>query len=532
MLNGCEALLKVVKHKTCNSSVGLPLATVDLLSMNEKYIRLLIAISSIAVLGLIAIQVYWVRNSFTLKEQQFSINVNKALLDVVRLIEEKEMMDINVNKVEHPGMAISSDSENAIVIDHGDGGVSISSLTEERSIEDSTFQAQLNEQGVDHSQILEQSGLLEDIMGGLLDLEIYRNISERIDTSFIDSLVHEELEKRGIRARLVFGVFNKYGKAEVLPARAAEYEQQFSNDSYKALLFPNDPLQETNYLRVYFPQQKNYLIGQMWTMLAVSGLLLLVIMFLFSYSIGTIYKQKKLSDIKNDFINNMTHELKTPIATISLACEALNDPDMMRSEKGMSTYVNMIGEENKRLGLLVEKVLRTAIFEQGEMQLQVNRINLHEVIQNVIRNISIQVTGKKGKIITHLDADNPVIYGDHLHLSNVIYNLIDNAIKYCNDSPVVEITTSDESSGIAIAFKDNGIGISRENQSRIFDKLYRIPTGNVHNVKGFGLGLSYVKGVVEKHGGRVKVESELKKGSTFTIHLQHEHEKVNQDSAM
>jgi two-component system, OmpR family, phosphate regulon sensor histidine kinase PhoR len=500
--------------------------------MNEKYIRLLIAISSAAVLGLIAIQVYWVRNSFTLKEQQFSINVNKALDEVVRLIEEKEMMDINLNKIEHPGMAISSENDHTIVIDHGDGGVSIRPLGETQSFQDSSFQAQLNEQGVDHSQILEQSGLLDDIMGGMLDLEIYRDIAERVDTAFIDSLVYEELEKKGIKARLVFGVFNKYGKAEVLPIHAKEFEQQFLTESYKALLFPNDPLQEINYLRVYFPQQKNYLIGQMWSMLAVSGLLLLVIMFLFSYSIGTIYKQKKLSDIKNDFINNMTHELKTPIATISLACEALNDPDMMKSEKGMSTYVNMIGEENKRLGLLVEKVLRTAIFEQGEMQLQVNRINLHEVIENVIRNISIQVTGKKGKIITHLDAANPVIYGDHLHLSNVIYNLIDNAIKYCHESPIVEITTRDESGGIAIAFRDNGIGISRENLSRIFDKLYRIPTGNVHNVKGFGLGLSYVKGVVEKHGGRVEVESELKKGSTFTIHLQHEHEKVNPDSSL
>ena len=437
-------------------------------------------------------------------------------------MEEKEMMDINMNS----GMAISSDSENAIVINHGSQEVSIGSISGESALKDSSFQAQLQEPGVDHSQILEQSGLLDDIMGGLMDLEIYRNIADRIDTSFVDSLIQEELEKRGIRANLVAGVFNKFGKTEVLYGEAKMYENSLK-ESYKVLLFPNDPLQDTNYLRVYFPHQKNYLISQMWAMLAVSGLLLLVIMFLFSYSIGTIYKQKKLSDIKNDFINNMTHELKTPIATISLACEALNDPDMMRNEKGMSTYVNMIGEENKRLGLLVEKVLRTAIFEQGEMQLQVNRINLHEVIQNVIRNISIQVTGKKGRIVTRLEAKDPVIYGDHLHLSNVVYNLIDNAIKYCQDSPIVEITTRDETNGIAVAFRDNGIGISRENQARIFEKLYRIPTGNVHNVKGFGLGLSYVKGVIEKHGGRVEVESELKKGSTFTIHLQHEHEKVN-----
>jgi two-component system phosphate regulon sensor histidine kinase PhoR len=263
----------------------------------------------------------------------------------------------------------------------------------------------------------------------------------------------------------------------------------------------------------------------MSAMLATSGALLLVIMLLFSFSIRTIYRQKKLSEIKNDFINNMTHELKTPIATISLACEAMNDPDMQKSTRAMSTYIGMINEENKRLGVLVENVLRTAIFEQGEMQLRVNKVNIHTVIEQVIRNIEIQVKKKKGQIIQHLDASNPVIEGDNLHITNVIYNLIDNAIKYSEISPTVEIFTRDEMNGVAIAFRDNGIGITRENQRKIFDKLYRVPTGNVHNVKGFGLGLSYVKGVIEKHGGTVDVESEVKKGSTFTIHIPRTYEK-------
>jgi signal transduction histidine kinase len=175
--------------------------------------------------------------------------------------------------------------------------------------------------------------------------------------------------------------------------------------------------------------------------------------------------------------------------------------------------------------VLVENVLRTAIFEQGEMQLRINKVNLHEVIEQVIRNIEIQVKKKKGQIIKHLDASNPIIEGDHLHITNVIYNLIDNGIKYSETEPTIEIYTRDELSGIAIDFKDNGIGISRENQRKIFDKLYRVPTGNVHNVKGFGLGLSYVKGVIEKHNGTVEVESEVKKGSTFTIHIPRKYEK-------
>jgi two-component system, OmpR family, phosphate regulon sensor histidine kinase PhoR len=247
--------------------------------------------------------------------------------------------------------------------------------------------------------------------------------------------------------------------------------------------------------------------------------MLLVIISLFLYSIRTIQKQKKLSDIKNDFINNMTHELKTPIATISLACEALNDEDMRRSEKAMQLYVGMINEENKRLGVLVENVLRTAIFEQGEMHLRVQKFDLHEVIRQVIRNIEIQVQKKKGDLTMHLYAENPIVEGDQLHITNVVYNLIDNAIKYSESNPHVEITTRSAPNGITVAFKDNGIGISKENQKKIFDKLYRVPTGNIHNVKGFGLGLSYVKGVIDKHHGSVEVVSEAKKGSTFTLFI-------------
>jgi two-component system phosphate regulon sensor histidine kinase PhoR len=248
---------------------------------------------------------------------------------------------------------------------------------------------------------------------------------------------------------------------------------------------------------------------------------------LFSYSIRTIYRQKKLSDVKNDFINNMTHELKTPIATISLACEALNDPDMRAAEGSVKTYVGMISDENKRLGVLVENVLRTAIFEQGDMHLRIDTLNIHDIIKSVIRNVAIQVKQRQGSVMTQLNAVDPLIEGDALHLTNVVYNLIDNAIKYSDEKPVVQISTEDGENELIIRFADNGIGISRENQSRVFDKLYRVPTGNVHNVKGFGLGLSYVKGVIEKHHGAVKLDSEPKKGSTFTLHIPRIHEKEN-----
>jgi two-component system phosphate regulon sensor histidine kinase PhoR len=489
-------------------------------------LQILIALSTFSVAGLIVLQLYWVNNTFQLREQNFATNVSKALHRVADIIELEEAKEIANGAANPASVRVSGRGNKNIVIksrDKSSNYVANASLDESR---DSAFYNKLGDGGIDQSTILKQSGLLDDIMGGMMDVDIVaRSIAERVDTTRLDSLISSELENYGIKAGFEFAIFDKMRSPQVISEDNKEYVEQFVNDGYKCQLFPSDPYSDINYLRVWFPNQRGYLVRSMWTNLALSGVLLIVIMFLFSFSIGTIYRQKKLSDIKNDFINNMTHELKTPIATISLACEAMNDPDMQKSQRAMQTYIGMINEENKRLGVLVENVLRTAIFEQGEMQLRINKVNLHEVIEQVIRNIEIQVKKKKGQIIKHLDASNPIIEGDHLHITNVIYNLIDNGIKYSETEPTIEIYTRDELSGIAIDFKDNGIGISRENQRKIFDKLYRVPTGNVHNVKGFGLGLSYVKGVIEKHNGTVEVESEVKKGSTFTIHIPRKYEK-------
>ncbi len=489
-------------------------------------LQILIALSTFSVAGLIALQLYWVNNTFQLREQNFATNVSKALHRVADIIELEEAKKIANGAANPASVRVSGRGKKNIVIksrDKSSNYVANAKLDESR---DSAFYSKLGDGGIDQSTILKQSGLLDDIMGGAVDVDIVaKTIAERIDTTRLDSLISSELENYGIKADFKFAIFDKMRSPEVISEENQEYIEQFVSDGCRCQLFPNDAYSDINYLRVWFPNQRGYLVRSMWTNLALSGVLLIVIMFLFSFSIGTIYRQKKLSDIKNDFINNMTHELKTPIATISLACEAMNDPDMQKSQRAMQTYIGMINEENKRLGVLVENVLRTAIFEQGEMQLRINKVNLHEVIDQVIRNIEIQVKKKKGQIIKHLDASNPIIEGDHLHITNVIYNLIDNGIKYSETEPTIEIFTRDELNGIAVDFKDNGIGISRENQRKIFDKLYRVPTGNVHNVKGFGLGLSYVKGVIEKHNGTVEVESEVKKGSTFTIHIPRKYEK-------
>jgi two-component system, OmpR family, phosphate regulon sensor histidine kinase PhoR len=215
----------------------------------------------------------------------------------------------------------------------------------------------------------------------------------------------------------------------------------------------------------------------------------------------------------------MTHEFKTPISTVSLACEVLNDPDVSKTDELVHSYIDIISQENKRLGVLAEKILQTAILEKGQLNLRKENTDLHSVISDVIRKISIQIEIRDGNITTDFRATNPLIMADKVHITNVINNLLDNANKYTPKKPVIVVSTADHENGILLSIRDNGIGISKANQKKIFDKLYRVPTGDVHNVKGFGLGLSYVKFIVDKHGGEVSVDSEPGRGSTFRVWL-------------
>lgn len=254
-------------------------------------------------------------------------------------------------------------------------------------------------------------------------------------------------------------------------------------------------------------------------MFASSGFFILLITATFYYTINTIIRQKKVASIKNDFINNMTHELKTPISTISLACEALSDADIVQTPKLTANYVRMIGEENKRLATLVENVLQTAVLDKSEFTLQLVQVNMHDIIQKTVKSLGIHLERNKVKLKLVLNAETAVIAGDQIHLTNGIFNLLDNAIKYRQDFPEITVETSNKEGFFVLTISDNGIGIAGDQQSKVFEKLYRVPTGNIHNVKGFGLGLSYVKAIVAKHKGTIKLESEVRIGSTFIIKL-------------
>jgi two-component system, OmpR family, phosphate regulon sensor histidine kinase PhoR len=255
-------------------------------------------------------------------------------------------------------------------------------------------------------------------------------------------------------------------------------------------------------------------------MIGASIVFTVIIILAFYVTVRTLFNQKKLSEIKSDFINNMTHELKTPLATISLAIDALTNEKVIHDTDKIRYYSAMIKEENKRMNKQVEKILQAARLEKEEIKLNIQKLDAHQIIAKVAENLELQIHEKHGSLQLKLNAPNPVLWADEVHFSNIIFNLLDNAIKYSEKAPVIVVETLSGGTGqLSIKVADNGIGMDRETQSRIFEKFYRAHTGDIHNVKGFGLGLSYVKAIVDAHDGRVKVESAPGRGSTFTITL-------------
>jgi len=362
--------------------------------------------------------------------------------------------------------------------------------------------------------------LMEDRMFSLDD----RVSRKTTDIFLLDSLLRIEFTQRNMNTDWEFAVYNPFVKELSLKDKS-NHQEELLNPAlgFHFELFPDDMNAHPDFLLLYFPHEKQYLLGQVWPLVIISIILIIIIILSFTYTLIMYFRQGKLSELKTDFINNMTHEFKTPVSTISLACEALNDKDIQKSDELYQTYINIINEENKRLGLMAERILQSAALEKGDLVLHREMIDLHEVLTEVVRNIGIQIEIKDGQIIKDFHAANYMIEGDRMHLVNVVQNLLDNANKYTPVRPQIVVSTRDAVDGMVFSIQDNGIGISKADQKKIFDKLYRVPEGNIHNFKGFGLGLSYVKTVVESHGGNVKLESELKKGTKFEVFLPHHH---------
>jgi two-component system, OmpR family, phosphate regulon sensor histidine kinase PhoR len=468
--------------------------------MNKNLINLIIIIVSFVLLSLTLVQLYWVRNAINVERINFENKVNSAVQEVIYKL-EKEKTYNRLKQHLHSREQINFFSN---TLD---------------SLSNNFFQDVETLHNVSELQkIANQLKLARQVIGDLIGQDSSRRADNQINFNMLDSLLHLEISTQGINTKFEYGVYSS-ATGKMIFEKADEYKTRLMNEGLVFTLFPYDMVENPDYLMIYFPYEIRYLFKQMASIIFISLIIIVIILMLFIYVIRVIVWQRRLSEMKNDFINNMTHEIKTPISTISLACEALKEEEVKKNILLTDNYLRVINDENNRLGGIAEKILQAAIIEKDSFKLKREKVNVHDIIDMIISNIGIQIEVKDGKIVKNYGAIRPIINADKTHLTNAIMNLLDNANKYTPRKPVIGISTENYSEGIMICITDNGIGISKENQKKIFDKLYRVPTGNVHDVKGFGLGLSYVKNIVELHGGRISVESELKEGSKFCLLL-------------
>ncbi len=470
--------------------------------MNKKLLYGVAFLMSAALIGIMAVQFYLIGDAIKVKEATFVRDVNQAIGQVVVNLEKEEMQ----RQYEYHVRLMNQRANLMAVYDSLKRSIAIELQKPMTKDEYAAF--------IRRSTIAEEK--IQDMIFGYS--ETSGNIKE-LQPLHIDSLLSNEFRRYGIDTHFELGIYSPT-KNLMLFQKTGRYPQQLMEQSFAFDLYPTiSPAMFADKLLVYFPHEKRFLMKQMASLIFVTGALVLVIIAGFGATVWFILKQKKLSEMKNDFVNNMTHEFKTPISTIGLACEALRDPDVQKSEVLYSNYISIIDEENKRLGLMAEQVLQSAAHEKGVLLLKHDKIDLHEIAKDAVATKMLQAKSRSGHIFADLKAEDSMVMGDKVHLTNVVLNLLDNALKYTEEAPQIVVRSRNIPNAIELSVTDNGIGISKANQKRIFEKLFRVPTGNVHNVKGFGLGLSYVKAVVEKLGGTTGVHSELKKGSTFYIRL-------------
>ena len=463
---------------------------------------------SIALTGLMFIQGYWIRSAVKVDRANFVRAVNEAALDVITTLEKMDMArrfgQIGNQEMVPESSIIKVDSINQLLLKE------MRSISTKKDLE------------IFYNKFFMARELMEDRMFSL-DEKVFR---PKVDPDIVDSMLTAEFKARNMNTSWVFAIYNPFN-SEMTIKGGEEYKEELldATTSFHFEMFPDDMHTHPDFLLLYFPNERQYIIGQVWPLVAVSLFLIIIIILSFTYTLIIFFRQRRLSELKNDFINNMTHEFKTPVSTISLACEALNDQDIIKSEELYRSYIHIISEENRRLGVMAERILQSARMEKGDLQLNRELTDLHDILNEVIRNIGIQVEIKDGQIIKDFRASNSLIDADRMHIVNVVQNLLDNANLYTPVKPQIIVSTRDEQEGVVFSIQDNGIGISKSDQKKIFDKLYRVPEGNIHNFKGFGLGLSYVKTVVDQHGGWIRLESELKKGTKFEIFLPRNHQK-------
>lgn len=504
--------------------------------MKKSVIWLLTIVMSLTFGALLYFQIMYLENMVKMRDAQFSEAVMRCLSATSTFLERKEtlhFLEEDVNIIEsslYDDSSFANDGENIrYTVESPDGTVTKYTLAAEvdRSRQDpskigfpsptgSIESHYRNMQEVIRSQYLYQKGLLNEVILSILRDSSKRPAFERADSTVIKSFLTSELANNGLTVPFVFAVTSS--KGAILYATDG-YEDNPKTSMYSQILFPNTESQMR--LNVEFPTKSTYIFSSVRFIIPTLAFTL-ILLVIFLYTIILAFRQKKLSEMKTDFINNMTHELKTPISTISLAAQMLNDDSVRKSASSLKHLSQVITDESKRLRFQVEKVLQMSVFDNSGSALKFSEVNANAIINNVVHTFKIKVEKYGGSISSHLDAEDAVVNVDEMHFTNIIYNLLDNAVKYMREDaePQLSITTRNiDSDRLEIRISDNGIGIKREDLKKIFEKFYRVSTGNRHDVKGFGLGLAYVKKMVTIFNGAISVESDLGKGSTFIIIL-------------
>ena len=471
--------------------------------MNKKTIWVIIGLMSASLLGIVWLQMKWIRDSIITSEASFEKDVYEALEKVVDRLAQVEEQKIIA--------AVTNYKEERVQTTYIEGESSI-----QLSIRETKKTKYRNRESINY------------IIQKQLQLQQLLPLAERIDLKVLDKTLKKQLENQNIKGDYNYAVYStKEGNFVIKDnnylyvegpkvTNLTAYDDQLSRTPYKVNLFPNDNL-VNGLLLIHFPSKVSEIWSKVLPNLLASLVFLGIILFCFIYTIQVIFRQKKLSEMKTDFINNMTHEFKTPIATISLATDSIVSPRILSNGEKVKRFAKIIKQENKRMLSQVEKVLQMALLDKQDYTLKLTPVNVHNVINQAVNHTNLRVEKKGGLIKTAFKAINPTIEADLTHLSNVIHNLLDNANKYSPEKPEITVLTRNVPNGIEITIVDKGIGMNKESKKHIFDKFFRVHTGNLHDVKGFGLGLSYVKAMVDAHKGKIEVKSELGKGSSFIL---------------
>jgi len=479
--------------------------------MKKSTIWMLTIVMALTFAGLLYVQVMYMEEMIKMREQHFSEGAKRSLYALSTALEQnetKKFLEEDMMVIE-PEIFDSSQPQLQGIESYDFNNLRNNGLDDKIS----SYQKALKE------QYLYQKGLLNEVILTILNQSSNRPITERADSATVKSYLKTELENNGIVIPFEYAIIDRNGN---IVYKSSSYNENTNKKTiFTQALFSNDPDSRRHYINVYFPDKNKYIFSSIKFMIpAFAFTLILLIIFL--WTIILAFRQKKLSEMKNDFINNMTHEFKTPISTISLAAQMLNDDSVRKSPTMMQHISTVINDETKRLRFQVEKVLQMSMFDRQKATLKLQEVDANNVIANIVNTFKLKVEKYGGRINATLDAEDPIVNVDEMHFTNVIFNLLDNAVKYRRDDCPLELNVATRNlpnNRIEITIQDNGIGMKKDDLKKIFEKFYRVSTGNRHDVKGFGLGLAYVHKMITELKGDIRAESEINKGSKFIITL-------------